>query len=188
MPEHAGSHFAEDLKAEVLRAGALRAAAIEGEDIVLSVAFRDICAANQCGLYGKCWVCPPAAGDIEILMSEVRSYPAAVLYQTVDTLEDSFDFEGMTAAKQKHVRLGQRIERVLKEKIPGSYLHLSTGGCGLCARCAMADEEPCRFPDKALSSLEAYGIDVYQTTCKTPLKYINGQNTVTYFGLILYRE
>ena len=37
-------------------------------------------------------------------------------------------------------------------------------------------------------SLEGYGVDVYNTTKDTPLKYINGQNTVTYFGMILFSE
>ena len=48
------------------------------------------------------------------------------------------------------------------------------------------DDLPCRAPEEALSSLEAYGINVYQTVKKTALKYINGQNTVTYFGAILF--
>ena len=36
--------------------------------------------------------------------------------------------------------------------------------------------------------MEACGVDVYNTTRETPLKYINGQNTVTYFGMVLFRE
>ena len=36
--------------------------------------------------------------------------------------------------------------------------------------------------------MEAAGVDVYNTTRDTPLKYINGQNTVTYFGLVLFDE
>ena len=36
--------------------------------------------------------------------------------------------------------------------------------------------------------MEAYGIDVYNTTKNTELKYINGQDTVTYFGMVLFEE
>ena len=36
--------------------------------------------------------------------------------------------------------------------------------------------------------MESYGIDVYRTSTSTTLKYINGQNTVTYFGIILLPE
>ena len=34
--------------------------------------------------------------------------------------------------------------------------------------------------------MEGYGIDVYNTCKPTALKYINGQNTVTYFGIVLF--
>ena len=36
--------------------------------------------------------------------------------------------------------------------------------------------------------MEGAGIDVYNTVKDTPLKYINGANTVTYFGLVLFEE
>jgi hypothetical protein len=46
----------------------------------------------------------------------------------------------------------------------------------------------CRFPEKALSSLEGYGLDVYQTALHAGLPYVNGQNTVTYFGMLFFPE
>ena len=61
-------------------------------------------------------------------------------------------------------------------------------GCGLCKVCGKITGEPCRHPDRALASLESCGMDVYQTTKKTPMKYINGANTVTYFGMVLFSE
>jgi hypothetical protein len=39
-----------------------------------------------------------------------------------------------------------------------------------------------------LASVESYGVDVYKTTKDTNLKYINGPNTVTFFGLVLFKE
>lgn len=36
--------------------------------------------------------------------------------------------------------------------------------------------------------MEGAGIDVYNTTKDTPLKYINGADTVTYFGIVLFEE
>lgn len=60
------------------------------------------------------------------------------------------------------------------------------GGCRLCRVCAKRDNQPCRHPEAALTSLECCGIDVYHTTKDTDLKYINGTNTVTYFGMVLF--
>ena len=62
------------------------------------------------------------------------------------------------------------------------------GKCRLCATCAKRDGQPCRHPDDALPSLESYGIDVYHTAKDTALRYINGENTVTYFGMVLFGE
>ncbi len=171
-----------------LSCGALKAAVIRREQIVLSESFRALCEQNVCGAYGRCWTCPPDCGDIRDLMARVRSYDAGVLYQTVGQLEDSFDFEGMVEAKNEHRRLSQRIRDALEEAGVGPVLHLGAGGCGVCDVCARVTDEPCRFPDRAMVSMEACGIDVSHTAASTPLKYINGQNTVTYFGLILYRE
>ena len=168
--------------------GATKATIITQEQIVTSAAFRDICAGNGCGMYGKCWMCPPDAGEIETLMAQIRTYSYGLWYQTVRDLEDSFDFEGMSEAGRLHVLVSQNIQERIKKESPTDFLHLSCGGCRLCQRCAKLDGEPCRMPDKALSSLEAYGIDVYQTTKDTDLKYINGPDTVTYFGIVLFRE
>ena len=168
-----------------LDAGATKATVIQVKDIVLSAAFRDICAKNSCGMYGRCWMCPPDIGDIEPLMAQVRSYRHGLLYQTISNIEDSFDIEGMQEAGKNHVWLSQRIEAFMMPVLE-KHLHLTCGGCRLCDRCAKLDGLPCRKPEQALSSMEGYGIDVYNTCKPTELKYINGQNTVTYFGIVLF--
>ena len=168
-----------------LNAGAYKATILGREQIVLSDTFREICRTGGCGAYGRCWVCPPYIGEIHDLMEKVRAFPKALWYQSVGEIEDSFDFEGMMAAGRAHAQLSQRIQGTLP---PGEYLHLSCGGCHLCDKCAAQEGQPCRFPEKALHPVEGYGVDVYQTTKETELKYINGQNTVTYFGMVLFKE
>ena len=168
-----------------LDAGACKATVIPVDSIVLNPMFRDICKSNGCGMFGRCWMCPPDIGDIEPLMNEVRSYRNGLLYQTVSEIEDSFDIEGMQDAGRRHVQVSQRLEAFLMLEL-GKHLHLSCGGCRLCERCAKQDGLPCRDPERAMPSMEGYGIDVYNTCKPTELKYINGQNTVTYFGIVLY--
>jgi hypothetical protein len=48
------------------------------------------------------------------------------------------------------------------------------------------DGEPCRFPEKAISSVEACGIDVMSLSKSAGVRYNNGKNTVTYIGAVLY--
>lgn len=170
-----------------LSCGATHAAVIDTADVALSASFYDICASNACGNFGKCWVCPPDCGPVEESMARVRSYPKGLLYQYIGTLEDSFDIEGMGEAAVHHAQIGQKLLDATRDLIPDSW-HLSCGGCHLCERCAKRDNEPCRHPDRALVAMEACGIDVSATTKHTDMKYINGADTVTYFGLILFRE
>ena len=177
----------EILISKLLEEGAFKACAVTQDRLVFSKEFRTICERNQCGVYGRCWACPPDCGEIDALMAKAASFENGILYQTVGELEDSFDIEGMQATKEKHAGISRSLSRLLREKYPGaSYMHLGVGGCGLCERCAKRDNEPCRHPQDMLIPLEACGIDVYNTTKDTDLKYINGQNTVTYFGLLLY--
>lgn len=171
-----------------LDCGADKAALISTESIVLNPDFRSMCEANQCGMYGRCYMCPPDVGPINDLMLQIRKFERAMLYQIIRPLEDSFDLEGMAEAKHHLTVVSQRLLDAVPS-VPGDRkLHLSGGACGLCKKCGKETGEPCRFPDRALASLESYGVDVYNTARNAGLKYTNGANTVTYFGMILYSE
>ena len=176
----------ELLKKNALDLGAYKASVIDADKIVTDRAFRDMCASNACGMYGKCYMCPPDVGEIDELMAEIRNYRYALVYQSVTELEDSFDFEGMVAAKKRTYPLAQAFRAVFEDCNIKKVLHLGAGGCGVCKKCAKQTGEPCRAPDLALPSLEAYGIDVSKLASAAGMKYINGQNTVTYFGCVLF--
>jgi len=133
-------------------------------------------------------MCPPDVGEIQELMAETRKYSKGVLYQTIHQIEDSFDIEGMQEAGKAHTRCCQAIEKEAAAHFGKEFLHLSAGGCSLCDRCGKRDSLPCRHPDQALPSLEAYGVNVHDTAQNVGLPYINGANTVTYFGAVLYQE
>ena len=74
----------------------------------------------------------------------------------------------------------------MKKQGFGRILCLGAGGCRICPRCAKQTNEPCRHPDRATPSLEAYGVNVSTLAKTAGMKYINGQNTVTYFGAVLF--
>lgn len=177
-----------DLIALAKSIGFTNAEWVDASQIVCDRRFREQCAANACGGYGKCWMCPPDIGDIDELISQVKSYKRGLLYQSIFTLEDSFDFEGMQEGGREQSRRSRLLDDALRSEGYEGYLHLSKGGCGVCSPCAKVKGEPCRFPDRALSSLEAYGINVSATVKSTSMKYINGVNTVTYFGIVLFSE
>jgi predicted metal-binding protein len=174
------------LLGEILALGADNAAVLSRDEVVLDRIYRSVCEQNGCGTYGRCYMCPPDIGDIDALIAEVRTYDSAVLYQTVSAIEDEFDIEGMLDAGRRQIVLSRAIEASFPFDKP--HLHLSAGACRVCESCAKRDGEPCRHPDQALSSLEAYGVDVYKTARNASIRYINGPLTVTYFGMILLKE
>ena len=176
----------EELIRLALENGADKAQVIAQQQIVMSPVFREICESNGCGNYGKCWMCPPDVGEIHALMEKVRRYPYGLLYQTISEIEDSFDIEGMTARARDHAQISQRVQHAVGPLLQKPFLHLSCGGCRLCETCARRDGAPCRHPGQALPSLEGCGVDVYGTAKDTSLKYVNGQNTVTFFGMVLW--
>ena len=156
------------------------------EKIPVDLSFRAACESNACGKYGKCWTCPPDAGDINTLSASLEKYNHALVYQLVCPLEDSFDFEGMMDAKKRFFSITKQVQEYLTKHADGEYLHLGAGGCGVCPKCAKEDDLPCRFPSLAITSLEAYGVAVSTLAKNAGLKYINGPNTVTYFGAIFF--
>ena len=176
----------ERMIGSALSCGASAANIISTADIVTDRRFRDMCAVNSCGKYGRCWMCPPDVGEIDELMAEVKKYTYALVYQYVGVLEDSFDFEGMVAAKKRHYKLSFAVRDSVLRESGIRCLHLGAGGCGVCKKCTKESGEPCRHPDLAMPSLEAYGINVSMLASAAGMKYINGADTVTYFGAVLF--
>ncbi len=171
---------------KALELGANKANVIRTSEIKTDRVFRDICLSNSCGMCGKCYMCPPDVGDIEDLMAQITEYDYALVYQTVSQLEDSFDIEGMAEAKNNFRPISQKLRSVFRDIGIENALHLGVGACGVCKVCAKRTGEPCRFPDLAMASLESYGINVNELAKSAGMKYINGQNTVTYFGAVLF--
>ena len=161
-------------------------APIDTRDIRFDPAFRADCERNACGYYGACWMCPPDVGDIETLIARAKSFEHAIVFQTVEQITDSFDIEGMHRAAKAHNHLISRLRRAAEKNEIDCWL-LGAGACGGCKTCAKKSGEPCRHPGRAVVSLEAAGVDVVQLAKQTGLPYINGKNTVTYFGVLLYR-
>ena len=165
--------------------GAGKAYVLPVSEIPFDSGLRAFCEANLCGNYNRNYACPPSVGSAQELIERAKTYENALVFQTVSALEDSFDYEGMMEAAAKHNALTDKLYARIKQQYP-SCLPLSAGGCSICERCAKISGEPCRFPGKAISSLEAYCVNVSTLAGLCDMKYINGVDTVTYFSAILY--
>lgn len=176
-----------DLVKDALELNATHAAIADASKIIFHEDYRKACEKNICRKYDTNWMGPPAIGPITELMGKVKKYKQGLLIQTVCHVSSSFDMKGMFEGMKIH----EQTFRSILEKIKGKYqfddiLPLNAGCCSLCPRCAYLDSEPCRQPDSALSSVEAYGIDIMVLEKSAGIPYYNGKNTFSFVGLILF--
>ena len=163
------------------------AAVLNTSDIRFVEDFRKACEQNSCGKYGTNWMCPPAVGSFEELKAKVLKLSEGVVFQTVYKLENSFDFDGMTQAAKVHDRIFRNILKYIRSnKNYKGVFPLNVGACKVCEKCTYLDGEKCRFPDKAVASLESYCIDVTALVTGCGIPYNNGPNTVSFVGLFLF--
>ena len=145
---------------------------------------RKICETNQCGFYDKYWSCPPGCGTAAELKKKISRYSDGIIVQTVGALQDSFDWEGMQAAKAVHNESFRKMRESLSAE-GYSFLPINTGGCSLCKECTYPSSS-CRHPDKMSVSMSAYGFDVSRICKSCGIPYNNGPNTVGYIGCFLF--
>lgn len=144
---------------------------------------RGMCEENKCKAYGNSWSCPPACGTLNECSEQIAQYKSGIIVQTVGQLEDSFDFESMQETGDKHSKMFLSYAKKLSRKFPGT-LALGAGSCRLCPECTYPDE-PCRYPDSKISSMEAYGMFVSDVCTANGVPYYHGPNTVVYVGCYL---
>ena len=116
----------------------------------------------------------------------MAAYTGGVLVQTTAQLADEFDMEGMDRAQEAHKKRFFDLARQARLLYP-DVLPLTAGSCTLCRSCTYPDR-PCRFPNKMLSSMEAYGLLVSDVCRDAGLPYYYGPGTLTYSSCILFNE
>ena len=177
----------EDLIQDSLAANFSHAAILDTSSIQFHEDFRKACEKNFCRKFDTNWMGPPAIGPISALMKQVTRYSKGLLIQTMHPVRSNFDMKGILQAAKVHGIAFHELVKKLKAAYPGEdFLPLDAGCCSICERCAYLDREPCRHPDEAVSSVEAYGMNVIALQKSAGLPYNNGKNTVTYVGLILF--
>lgn len=159
-------------------AGELNVPALE-----FNPAVRDMCAADRCNHYGRCWSCPPGCGTLEAVAQKAAAYHRGILLQSTGQMEDDFDVETMfgTEALQKE-RFRDFVAKV--RRVYPNCLPMASGACTVCPDCTYPDA-PCRFPHLAIPSMEAYGLVVSRVCEDAGLPYYYGPQTITYTSCVL---
>jgi len=174
----------EEFLAQAVEAGFDHVGELDVKTIELLPEVRNACETGRCPAYNKNWSCPPALGTLEECDKMIKAYKRGAILQTTGEIEDDYDFEGMMEGGKKARKV---LDDILNEmrKNGETFMALGCEGCHLCEKCTYP-HSPCRFPEKAIPSVEACGINVVELAKNTGIKYNNGANTVTYFCVILF--
>jgi len=148
---------------------------------------RAMCEQNTCGRYNTKWCCPPVCGTVAELETVCGNYSAGILVNCVKHLQDSFDWEGMQDGSRELCELLLAVKGHADAIGIDDYRIFGGGGCHGCEDCSYPDV-PCHYPDLRFTPIEACGINVMQLAKDAGFKYINGQNTVTFFGMVLFNQ
>jgi len=167
----------ENIMALAKKCGFTAAGPLDPKKIELKIEVRDMCAEGKCGAYGHNWTCPPACGDLDTCRERLSKYSVGVILQTTGQLEDELDYETMMDTGKEHKKNFKALMEKVREIYPGA-LGLAAGGCTVCEKCSYP--EPCRFPEKAYSSMEGYGMVVSEVCAANDMAYYYGPCTITY--------
>ena len=173
----------DELSALAAGAGFTAWAKLDGATIALKPEVREMCAANACGQYGRRWSCHPGCGTLAEWEELLRRVPGGILVQTCGDIEDGFDFEAMLAIEQAHKAHFSEMQDALLER-GIKVLALGAGCCTISPKCTYR-EAPCRFPEKAVASMEAFGMLVLEVCRANGLPYYYGAAKMAYTSCFL---
>ena len=174
----------EQLTKLALEVGFDRAGPLNMEALEFLPEVRKMCAADRCRSYNRTWTCPPACGTLEKIRERFLCYTQGLLLQCTGKLEDDFDLESMEQTEQRQRQAFYRMVRRLPEFCTDA-LPMGMGSCTLCPDCTWPDA-PCRHPDLAYPSMEAYGLFVSRVCERSGMAYYHGPRTITYTSCILF--
>lgn len=144
---------------------------------------RSMCAADKCGAYNKNWTCPPFCGTVEECQARMRGFENGILLQSIGHMTKAIDSRCYRDTERRHRTAFTAFAEEVRKSYPQA-LCLGAGGCRVCKQCACP--EPCRFPEKAMSSMEGYGLFVTQVCRDAGVPYYYGEKTITYSACILF--
>ena len=158
-------------------------APLDVSTIELKQEVRDMCATGGCGKYDRCWSCPPGCGELSECREKLAQFTGGILVQTSGEVEDSLDIESMMEIQADHKEHFDKMYAELRAD-GAPVLALGAGACNQCQKCTYPDA-PCRFPEKMVSSMEAFGMLVLEVCKKNGLQYYYGSDHMAYTSCFL---
>jgi predicted metal-binding protein len=108
-----------------------------------------------CEGYGQCYTCPPNSPAPEQTRRLLAEYERALLVHHAAAARP--------ARPRRLLNLSKLVAEIERTAFLDGFYRAWAMGCGPCALCRDCPAEGCRHPREARPSMEACGIDVYET-------------------------
>ncbi|MDR2351010.1 MAG: DUF2284 domain-containing protein [Deltaproteobacteria bacterium] len=170
---------------ELVAFGASDASPVPTGQLRFNKVYRKYCAQNLCGNFGKSWTCPPYADPIDSLAREITGYGKGIVFTAAGSLRFAVDWKSMMKVSDA---LNKICFRIMDDIVPrlGNGTVFGYGPCKYCEKCSFFLDEPCRFPDKKVRSLEGACLDVTGLAELSGLEVKDDPNRITFFGLFVF--
>ena len=174
----------ERLEAELLELPLYVYQFFNTEELEFTDRIRWICE-HECPMYNKSWACPPAVGTVNLCKARCRSYNHGLMIATTTQVSDISNIDETLATRPAHERVTNQVRDLFRAQGVEPYV-LSTEACTECERCAWLDGKPCYHPDRMHPCVESHGINIIPMIDELGLTFQYGDNTVTWFSLLLF--
>ena len=163
------------------------AAILSAKDIPVDGSYRKFCEDNLCGKYDANYSCPPACGTVDEVHGRLFAYDKALVLQTIHDI-GSYENKEEILKSKKNLNLAILDLTDTLRKAGMECFCLGYGGCPLCDPCKQVEGKPCVFPEKRISCMSAYCIDVGKLAGKCGLEFAWLPEKLFLFGMIVFRE
>ena len=162
-----------------------RAAFVDTAYVVQDPSFRKFCEDNLCGKYNANYSCPPDCGTVEQVQEKLKAGKRALVLQTLWEIGSYENKQEILESKKSHNAAILRFTDTLrKEGINGFCL--GYGGCPLCDPCKRVENQPCAHPDRKISCMSAYCIDVAKLANTCGLEFAWNPEKLFLFGMFVF--
>ncbi len=157
---------AEALVRKAIEWGASAARVLPAREIVIEEGIVALCQNPPCRGFGKSAHCPPHAPAPADVRKLIKKYRSALLFKIDVPTEILLSRDRYRAFEGVYVLI-RRLKDYLREEGRLQMEGFAAGSCKpvFCPRIkcrVLTGGEPCRFPDLALPSMEAVGMNVFE--------------------------
>lgn len=146
---------------------------------------REACKANDCGMYGKFWTCPPGIGSIDKVVNKIKSYEHGLVMQLLtEAVNYAIQPEVFSEICYSFNTMTHSVRAELAKEV-GEVFMLGMSGCTLCEQCTYPQAQ-CRHPDKMVPCISSHCLNVYRLWDSTGNRRANLDES-DFYSVLLWR-